>query len=183
MPSLKAEIESATEEPSTVEGSTVWPPTDAQVGTVDRSIDDYRWCEPVSASRGRVRTLATLNTFWGVRRVTAKALEQSNSIFVSSYKKKRSFNCSLQKVNITNVCVGIVKNVPVNITRIVEVPFMTNHIAVEAGEELLMEKPEDGVGAAPKAQAKKQKATTWKELEQKDQTDLAKASKGKKLRE
>ena len=172
---LKAETESATEEPSTVEGSTVWPPTDAQAGTVDRSMDDYRWCEPVIAPRGRVQTLAALSPFWGVRRVTAKALEQSKSIFFSSYKKKQSFNCSLQNVNITNVCVGVVKNVPVNITRIVEVPFMTNHIAVEAGEELLMEKPEDGGVAS--AQAKKPKPVTWKVLEKKSNKILAKSSK------
>ena len=38
-------------------------------------------------------------------------------------------------------------------TRIVEFPFMTNHVAVEAGVELLMEMPEERVAIA---QSKKQ---------------------------
>ena len=104
MPILKAEIASATKEaPSTVEGSTVWPPTDRLVGTVDRSIDDYAWCEAGSASTGDPRN-ASLNPFWGVRRVTAKVLEQSNSIFSSSYNKKQSFSCSLQTFYMNGVC-------------------------------------------------------------------------------
>ena len=64
----------------------------------------------------------------------------------------------------TNACVGIVNDAPVNLTRVVEVPFMTNHIAVEAGEELLMEKPEER--AVGQAQPKKPAAITWKDIEQ-----------------
>ena len=42
----------------------------------------------------------------------------------------------------TNVCVGNVNGLSVSATRIVAVPLMTNIVQVEAGEELLMEKPE-----------------------------------------
>ena len=55
---------------------------------------------------------------------------------------------------ITNVCVGVVADKPVNVTRIVDVPFITNAINVEAGEELLLEKPEERPREKPQTKAK-----------------------------
>ena len=146
MPILKAGIASATQEaPSTVDGSTVWPPTDGEVATEVRSIDDYVWSDP---SAGSATTFCSLNPFWGVRRVTAKELAKSNNVFSSTYQKTQSFNCSLQTASVPNVCVSIALGATARAdgaTRIVEFPFMTNHVAVEAGEELLMEKHEKHV--------------------------------------
>lgn len=153
----------------------MWPPTDAQVATVETQIDDWKWQQDSSAYHNHVQCHISLNSFWSVRRHTAKALEQSNTVFFSSYKKRQSFNSSLQKIKITNVCVSIVNDAPVNLTRVVEVPFMTNHIAVEEGEESLMETREER--AVGKAQPKKPAAKTWKYIEQ------SKKSKPKKRKQ
>ena len=66
-----------------------------------------------------------------------------------------------------------------NTTRVVEVPFMTNHIAVEAGEELLMEKPEERVAIAQSK--KQQQMNTWKDIEKKNGAPhIEKQKEGKK---
>ena len=161
MPILKPGIASATKEaPSTVDGSTMWPPTDGEVATEVRSIDDYVWSDP---SAGSATTFCSLNSFWGVRRVTAKELAKSNSVFSRTHQKTQSFNCSLQTASMPNVLVSIALGATARAdgaTRIVEFPFMTNHVAVEAGEELLMEMPEERV-AQPKKQPQK---PTWKDI-------------------
>ena len=118
------------------------PPTDAEVINVERSVDDYKWSEPGYQPRGPCQTAAALGPFWGVRRLTASTLKQSNAILETAFRKKQSFNCELQKRTVTNVCVGNVNGLSVSATRIVAVPLMTNTVQVEAGEELLMEKPD-----------------------------------------
>ena len=74
--------------------------------------------------------------------MSAKVLKQTNDAFPATCRKGQ-FNCSLQYVRMTNVCVRVVNGEPINATRVDEVPFLTNHVAVEAGEELLMEKLEE----------------------------------------
>ena len=164
MPILKAGIASATQEaPSTVDGSTVWPPTDGEVATEVRSIDDYVWSDP---SAGSATTFCSLNPFWGVRRVTAKELAKSNTVFSSTYQKTQSFNCSLQTASMPNVCVSIALGATARAdgaTRIVEFPFMTNHVAVEAGEELLMEAEERVVIPSTKRLVIRQTTPAWKD--------------------
>ena len=74
--------------------------------------------------------------------MTAKALQVRNDAFPRTCRKSQ-FNCSMQYVKMANVCVSVANGQAVNNTRVVEVPFPTNHVAVEAGEELLVEKPEE----------------------------------------
>ena len=64
----------------------------------------------------------------------------------------------------TNVCVRVVNGEPINATRVDEVPFLTNHVAVEAGEELLVERPEEEPRAKPQVQKQK---SEWKTFAQK----------------
>ena len=127
------------------------------------SMDDW-----IFESDGRGNCSARLNPFWGVRRETAKALQLANE--ARKPLKAQSFNCSLQTKNLTNVCVGVVKDEQVGCTRIVEVPFMTNHVDVEKGEELLMEQPEQ-VAVKPKKPKGQQ---TWKDAEKKLQAQSVK---------
>ena len=159
VPPLKpAIVAKATDVTDTVEGSTVWPPTSSRVGAVERSLDDFKWSEPGATIRGHCQTIAALSPYWGIRRVCASALQAANAVFEKSYTKKQSFNCTVQYHKVTNVCVGLVADKPVNVTRIVDVPFITNLIDVEAGEELLLEKPEE----QPRAKVPI-KGKTWKD--------------------
>ena len=72
--------------------------------------------------------------------MTAKVLKQANDAFPATCRKSQ-FNCSLQYVRITNDRVGVANGETINATRDDEVPFLINHVAVEAGEELLEEEP------------------------------------------
>ena len=136
----------------------MWPPITGLVASVERTIDDYVWSNPGTTPNGPCQTLAALSPFWAVRRLSASVLAAANTVFEKAYKKSQSFNCSLQTVRITNVSVGTVAGVSLNTTRIVSVPFITNHVAVEAGEELLLEIR----AAAPKAEAKQNANKAWK---------------------
>ena len=119
----------------TVDGNSLWPPTPAKVYKVERSLDDYAWGDPASVTRGFCATTAAMSAYWAIRRVSSTVLEQANKL----RSKKQSFNCRFEKVTIVNVCVGLVNKRGLNQPRNVEVPFITNAIDVEAGEELLME--------------------------------------------
>ena len=87
--------------------------------------------------------------------MSSTVLEQTNKL----RSKKQSFNCRFEKVTIVNVCVGLVNKRGVNQSRNVEVPFITNAIDVEAGEELLLEKPVEAPTLRKPTAGKKQK---WK---------------------
>ena len=117
--------------------------------------------------------------------MTAKVLGESNKVFFSTYQKTQSFNCSLQTARLTNVCVGLVMGATAKTacaTRIVEVPFMTNYVAVEAGEELLVEKPEERVAIAQSK--KQQQMNTWKVIEKKNGAPhIEKQKEGNKKKE
>ena len=95
-----------------------------------------------------------MSLYWAIRRTSASDLEQANK----GRAKPQSFNCGFEKVRIVNVCLGMVKKQAVNQTRNIEVPFITNLLDVEAGEELLLEKPAE----APRQQKAKQEASKWK---------------------
>ena len=158
MPALKPAIEKETHTSDTIEGTTLCPPTSSQVRNVTRSIDDYMWTEPRSTTPKACRTHAALSPYWGVRRMSANALKERNATYPATGRKGQ-FNCSLQYVKMTNVCVGVANGQAVNSTRVVQVPFLTNHVAVEAGEELLLEKPENEPRAKPHVQKHK---SQWK---------------------
>ena len=84
------------------------------------------------------------------------------------------FNCQLDTQAVSCVTVGIVKSVSVNTTRTFEVPFLTNCIAVEEGEELIMEVQEK---IADKPAGKR----TWKHafLDEERRKKLSEFRKGK----
>ena len=141
----------------TVDGNSLWPPTPANVYKVDRSLDDYTWGDPASVTRGFCATTAAMSAYWAIRRVSSTVLEQTNKL----RSKKQSFNCRFEKMTLVNVCVGLVNKRGVNQSRNVEVPFITNAIDVEAGEELLLEqllaKPAPTLKPKPKAEVSKWK--------------------------
>ena len=158
-PALTTAANMATQDESglsrdTVDGNTLWPPTPARVYKVERSLDDYSWGDPANVARGFCKTSAAMSLYWAIRRTSASDLEQANK----GRAKPQSFNCGFEKVRIVNVCVGMVKKQAVNQTRNIEVPFITNLLDVEAGEELLLEKPAE----APRQQKAKQEASKWK---------------------
>ena len=142
MPAMRPGIEKGTDTSDTVEGNTVCPPTNSRVRKVERSIDDYKWAEPGCQSQSKTgcSTNAAIWPSWGVRRLTTQALKLQQDLTPATCRKAQ-FNCSVQYVKMTNVCVGVMNGKAVNSTRVVEVPFLTNHVAVEEGEELLLEKP------------------------------------------
>ena len=141
VPGLTTAAQKATQAESgqchhTVDGKSLWPPTPADVYQVERSIDDYTWGDPASVTRGFCATTAAMSVYWAIRRVNASELELANK----TRSKKQSFNCIFEKQRLVNVSVGLVNKKMVNVTRNVEVPFITNSIDVEAGEELLLER-------------------------------------------
>ena len=141
MPALKTAAAQATEAESskgrdTVDGNSLWPPTPARVYKVERSLDDYSWGNAENVTKGFCKTTAAMSAYWAIRRVSSSDLEQANK----TRDKKQSFNCRFEKVRLVNVCVGLVNKRAFNLARNVEVPFITNAIDVEAGEELLLER-------------------------------------------
>ena len=139
----------------TVDGNSLWPPVPATVYKVERSIDDYAWGEPASVTRGFCKTTAAMGVYWAIRRLSSSDLEQVNK----PRSKKQLFNCGFEKVRVVNVCVGLVNKRAVNQTRNVEVPFITNTIDVEEGEELLLERPAEKRRPSAKATTN---ASSWK---------------------
>ena len=122
---------------------------------VERSIDDYSFGDAANVTRGFCHTTAAMSAYWAIRRVSASELELANKM----RSKKQSFNCIFEKQRLVNVSVGLVNKQMVNVTRNVEVPFITNAIDVEAGEELLLEKP---VEAPPLRKPTAGKNQKWK---------------------
>ena len=49
------------------------------------------------------------------------------------------FNCELLPRVISNVCIAAVGKEPINRSRMIETPFLTNSIQLERGEELVLE--------------------------------------------
>ena len=158
LPALRPGIENKTNTSDTVEGNTVCPPTKGHVCKVERSIDDYRWSEPGCQTHSKTgcSTNAAISPFWGVRRLTTQSLQslKLQQDFTPATCRKAQFNCSFQYMKMTNVCVGVMNGQAVNNTKVVDVPFLTNHVAVEEGEELLLEKPEEQQQPKPKTAPK-----------------------------
>ena len=79
-----------------------------------------------------------MNPFWAVRRMTHKQLVREVAL-AEPGKVRPRFNCQMEGQAVSCVTVGIVKSQSVNTTRICEVPFLTNSLEVEEGEELILE--------------------------------------------
>jgi hypothetical protein len=97
----------------------------------------------------------TMHPFWAVRRMTDKQRAKAAADEAELGKVPLRFNCHLEMQTVSCVCVGVVKSRSLNTTRVYQVPFLTNSLRVEEGEELILqvhEKKHDK--AAPKR--------TWK---------------------
>ena len=81
----------------------------------------------------------TMHPFWAVRRLTQNQLDVCNTK-VKPDQLRRRFNCELELKSQSVVClsVGSTSNTNCNRTRLIEVPFMTNSVPLEEGEELIL---------------------------------------------
>ena len=80
----------------------------------------------------------TMHPFWAVRRLTDKQLAREKCLAEERTLRPR-FNCTIAWRDMSCGTVGVVKNRAVNFTRLFEVPFLTNEVEVEEGEELILE--------------------------------------------
>ena len=97
----------------------------------------------------------TMHPFWAVRRMTQRQLCRETAEAKEGDRRLR-FNCRLEVVSMSCVSVGVVKSQSVNTTRVCNVPFLTNSIEVDEGEELILEVRE----ATQKA---KKRERTWRD--------------------
>ena len=91
----------------------------------------------------------TMHPCWAVRRLTEPQLAKEVAATPPNARKPR-FNCHFVTHSLSNVCVATVDNTCINCTRLVEVPFLTNSTALEAGEELLICVQPQGQKGAPR---------------------------------
>jgi hypothetical protein len=117
-------------------------------------------CLPAAWDWGPIGKI-TMHPFWAVRRMTEQQLRKAMADQASKMRVPPRFNCELVSHAITNVSVSVVNGNSVNITRILEVPFLTNTFELGEGEELILR-----VEDAKKPEAKKKK--TWKDVLQED---------------
>ena len=96
----------------------------------------------------------TMHPFWAVRRMTQKQLNQERINQPLGQIKKR-FNCKLQTLSLSTVNIATVKGKCFNRTRLLDVPFLTNELALQKDEELILEINE------PVAKKKPEKKRTW----------------------
>ena len=98
----------------------------------------------------------TMHPFWAVRRLTSKQL--AKDIAEPKYGTiAPRFNCEIEHIVFSGVTVGVVRNASMNTTRQCSVPFLKNVLALEEGEELILEVQDK---TAQPAQDKKR---TWKD--------------------
>ena len=79
----------------------------------------------------------SMNPFWAVRRMTDAQLSSANAEKPMTEPKLR-FNCELVDVPFSAVCAGVLHSKPMANTRMVEIQCLTNSVALEEGEELLL---------------------------------------------
>ena len=83
----------------------------------------------------------TMHPYWAVRRMTEKQLEREMHIAkVAGKSPLPRFNCAFVTKVFNDVAVGVVKaGRNLNISKTVEVPFLTNNVQMENGEELILQ--------------------------------------------
>jgi hypothetical protein len=107
----------------------------------------------------------TMHPFWAVRRMTQKQLAREAIVDTAGQVPPRlppRFNCKLQMEVMTMVIVGVVKDRSLGTTRLCEVPFLTNTLELEEGEELFLEVHDKAVKKEPPKRTWKH---AFKELE------------------
>lgn len=122
---------------------------DAKPSHLTAVADEWDWSEEGSTS---------MHPFWAVRRLTRKqlAIEVQKFSTTAPEKNPPRFNCCLERQTVSSCVVGVASNgAGVNTTRLWEIPFLTNSVQLDEGEELIMEAIEK---AAPKT-----KAPSWKD--------------------
>ena len=101
----------------------------------------------------------TMHPFWAVRRMTQKQLAREVALAAEGKyhgTMRPRFNCGTEAITLSCVTVGVVRSETVNTTRVFDVPFLTNTVDLEEGEELILEVRE-------KSRAKEQQKRTWKQ--------------------
>ena len=83
----------------------------------------------------------TMHPYWAVRRMTEKQLCREIQIAKEAGKSPLPrFNCAFVTKVFNDVAVGLVKSGrSLNISKTVEVPFLTNEVQVHKGEELILQ--------------------------------------------
>ena len=83
----------------------------------------------------------TMHPFWAVRRMTETQLrrEVKDTAFG---KLTPRFNCELKAQQVSGVLLVSVREELGNLTRFLDVPFLTNKYPLQQGEELILEIPE-----------------------------------------
>ena len=134
---------------------------------VTASSRDYyihpEWRLPAFAEDTKIFTLAddtSVYPFWAIQRLTEEQIKKMNQ---EQGGRHRKINCEVEYVQYTNCSVGVLTGDSVAMTTYVTVPMVTNRLAVEEGEELIL-------AFAQKQKDIKRKDQTWK-------TDAASASK------
>ena len=110
----------------------------------------------------------TMHPFWAVRRLTDKQLQVA-TIAKQPTDLAPRFNCELQTKSLSCVTIATLDGKCCNRTRILEVPFLTNSMDLEKGEELVMQLIEKAKKAAPKR--------SWRDAEKDLEKDLASQKK------
>ena len=80
----------------------------------------------------------TMHPFWVVRRMTEKQLARERYEARPGQLLPR-FNCELQVFSLSSVNIAVVGEKMLNRTRRIDVPWMTNSLPLEEGEELILE--------------------------------------------
>jgi len=99
--------------------------------------DEWEWATACDES---------MHPCWAVRRMSKHQLARETCIAHANGKAIPRFSCKLEEEIMSCVSVGVVNERPVNVTRICKVPFLTNMVKVESGDELIMEMHEKAVG-------------------------------------
>ena len=91
----------------------------------------------------------TMHPFWAVRRMTNGQLLRERADRKPG-EPSICFNCELRSEQISVVTIGMVNNQVTNLSRLFEVPFLTNKYALLPGEELLLQIDDKKQGKAKK---------------------------------
>ena len=129
--------------------------SDFVVAAGSAGYDDAQWLW----GEGRKETM---HPFWAVTRLTQRQLALESAKSTNGLPLR--FNCEEVKRQITNITMCTIRDQIHNITRMLEVPVLTNTIRLRAGEQLILEIPEPQAKA--KAKAKAQNKRSWKQVVQ-----------------
>ena len=100
-----------------------------------------------------------MHPFWAVRRMTIDQLMKEIAMAAKGSVKRLPprFNCKLETHQFSCVTHGVVQGQSVKTSRLHDVPFLVNMVALEEGEELILE-----LTVKKKDKEAKAKARTWK---------------------